>query len=62
VSSLTLAQALERALASNPGLRSAEREIEAAEGAIEQGGAIPNPELSYEMEDTRKERAPIPSC
>lgn len=53
--SLTLAQALERALTNNPGLRSAEREIEAAEGAIDQGGAIPNPALSYEMEDTRKE-------
>ncbi len=52
---LTLAQAVERALSNNPGLRGAEREIEAADGAIEQGGARPNPELSYEMEDTRKE-------
>lgn len=52
---LTLAQAVERALANHPGLRSAEREIEAAEGAVEQGSALPNPSLSYEMEDTRKE-------
>lgn len=53
-STLSLAQAQARAQASNPGLRSAERDIEAAEGAVDQGAALPNPTLSYEMEDTNK--------
>jgi len=42
---LTLPTAIERALAANPGLRAAAGEVAAQEGAIEQAGALPNPEL-----------------
>ncbi|MEC5385095.1 TolC family protein [Uliginosibacterium sp. H3] len=51
---LTEREAMQRALAHSPWLRAAGREVEAANGAVDQGGARPNPELSYEMEDTRK--------
>jgi len=42
---LTLPSAIERALAANPDLRAAAAEVAAQEGAIEQAGALPNPEL-----------------
>jgi len=42
---LTLPAAIERALAANPGLRAAASEVAAQEGAIEQAGTLPNPEL-----------------
>lgn len=42
---LTLPAAIERALAANPGLRAAAGEVAAQQGAIEQAGALPNPEL-----------------
>jgi len=42
---LTLPAAIERALAANPGLRGAASEVAARQGAIEQAGALPNPEL-----------------
>ncbi|MCD2518739.1 TolC family protein [Massilia sp. G4R7] len=42
---LTLPMAIERALAANPGLRAAGREAAAQEGAVNQAGALPNPEL-----------------
>ncbi len=42
---LTLPAAIERALAANPGLRAAASEALAHEGAIEQAGALLNPEL-----------------
>ncbi len=42
---LTLPAAIERALAANPGLRAAANEAAAQEGAIQQAGALPNPEL-----------------
>ena len=49
---LTLGQAIELALSSNPGLRSATRAIGIADGALLQAGARPNPELSFLSEGT----------
>lgn len=49
--SLTLSQALQRALAANPRLTAAEREIGIASGRSIQAGAIPNPELAAEVEN-----------
>lgn len=46
---LTLPQALQRALATNPRLTAAEREIGIATGRRIQAGAIPNPELSADV-------------
>ena len=51
---LTLPQALALALASNAELAVLTHELEAAEGPILQGGARPNPELSFLLEDTRR--------
>ncbi|MEW6449118.1 MAG: divalent metal ion exporter subunit IhpA [Pseudomonadota bacterium] len=48
---LTLTQALQRALAANPRLTAAERDIGIASGQRIQAGAIPNPELSAEVEN-----------
>jgi cobalt-zinc-cadmium efflux system outer membrane protein len=48
---LTLPQALQRALAANPKLTAAERELGIATGRRIQAGAIPNPELSFELDD-----------
>ncbi len=48
---LTLSQALQRALAANPRLTAAEREIGIATGRRIQAGAIPNPEISVEVEN-----------
>lgn len=60
---LTLAQAIELALATNPALRSATRSIGIADGAVQQAGSHPNPALSLLMEgtgrDTRTETAQI---
>ena len=50
---LTLQQALALALAANPDLAVAAREVEATQAAVLQSGASPNPELSFEVEDTR---------
>ncbi|RPV04581.1 type I secretion protein TolC, partial [Pseudomonas aeruginosa] len=52
--SVSLEQALERALQSNPGLAAVGRETEIAAGARQQAGLIPNPELSWDVEDTRQ--------
>lgn len=52
---LTLPAAIERALAAHPELAAARHELEATEGALIQSGAIPNPELSLSVEDTRKD-------
>src|SRR5262245_32900336 len=49
---LTLAGALSRALATNPRLTAAERDIGIATGRRIQAGAIPNPELSAELDDS----------
>lgn len=48
---LTLTQAMRRALAANPRLTAAERDIGIATGQRIQAGAIPNPELSAEVEN-----------
>ena len=49
---LTLGRALSRALAANPRLTAAERDIGIATGRRIQAGAIPNPELSAELDDS----------
>lgn len=49
--SLTLPRALSRALAANPRLSAAERDIGIAGGRRIQAGARPNPELSFEIDD-----------
>ncbi|MFF7110445.1 TolC family protein [Pseudomonas sichuanensis] len=51
---LSLDQALAAAFAENPELAAASREIGIAEGERRQAGLIPNPELSWEVEDTRR--------
>lgn len=51
---LSLQQAITLALSANPGLAVAQRELEAAEGPVLQGGTRPNPELSALLEDTRQ--------
>ena len=49
--SLTLRGAIERALATNPRLTSADRDIGIAAGRKLQAGAIPNPEVSFELDN-----------
>jgi len=49
---LTLEQAIQLALSANPALRSASRSIGIADGAVQQAGARPNPELSFLSEGT----------
>ncbi|MBK5512797.1 TolC family protein [Pseudomonas sp. TH15] len=53
-STLTLDQALQTAFAGNPDLAAAQWEIGIAEGDRQQAGLIPNPEVSWEAEDTRR--------
>lgn len=48
---LTLAAALQRALATNPRLTAADRDIGIATGRRLQAGAIPNPEVSFELDN-----------
>src|SRR6266436_1749114 len=48
---LSLAQALQRVLAANPRLTAAERDIGIASGLKVQAGALPNPELSFELDN-----------
>lgn len=50
---LTLPQAVELALASHADVAAAKRLVEAMQGQVIQGGARPNPELAYALEDTR---------
>ncbi|WP_085579765.1 MULTISPECIES: TolC family protein [unclassified Pseudomonas] len=52
---LTLDQALQTAFAGNPELAAAGWEIGIAAGERQQAGLIPNPEVSWEAEDTRRE-------
>lgn len=52
--SLSLPQAIEAAFAENPDLAAARWEIGIAEGDRQQAGLMPNPELSWEVEDTRR--------
>lgn len=49
--SLTLQDAIERALASSPRIDGARASADAARGAERQAGAIPNPELAFEVEN-----------
>lgn len=51
---LTLNQAIDLALSANPSLRSASRTIGIADGAIQQAGARPNPEISFNSEGTNR--------
>jgi cobalt-zinc-cadmium efflux system outer membrane protein len=48
---LTLTNALRRALAANPRLTAAERDIGIAAGKRLQAAAVPNPELSFELDN-----------
>ncbi|PSS57071.1 TolC family protein [Pseudomonas sp. BBP2017] len=50
---LTLDSALQTAQANNPELAAARWGIDIAEGERRQAGVLPNPELSWEVEDTR---------
>ncbi|WP_346395380.1 TolC family protein [Pseudomonas syringae] len=52
---ISLAQALEAAFARNSELAAAQWEIGVAEGDRQQAGLIPNPTVSWEVEDTRRE-------
>ncbi|MDH8644565.1 hypothetical protein QIH53_27340, partial [Klebsiella pneumoniae] len=47
---ISLPQALQRALAANPRLTAAERDIGIAGGLRIQAGALPNPEASFELD------------
>ena len=49
---LTLRVALQRALVSSPRLTAAERDVGIATGQHIQAGALPNPELSYEQDNS----------
>ena len=51
---LTIDQALETAFANNPDLAAAQWETGIAQGERQQAGLIPNPEVSWEAEDTRR--------
>ena len=53
--SLSLPQALAAAFAQNPELAAAGREIGIADGERRQAGLLPNPELAWEVEDTRRD-------
>lgn len=52
---LTLAEAMLQARQTNPELSAARHELEAAEGARVQAGALPNPTLEAQREDQRRE-------
>ncbi|MDN7142158.1 TolC family protein [Pseudomonas sp. Hg3Tf] len=53
--SINLSQALSTAMDSNPDMAAARQEIGIADGARKQAGLIPNPEISYEVEDTQRD-------
>lgn len=50
---ITLAGALAHALAANPDLAVAARSVEAADGQVTQARARPNPQLAFQLQDTR---------
>lgn len=54
VPTLTLNQALDSAFANNPELAAAQWEIGIAQGDRQQAGLIPNPQVSWQAEDTRR--------
>ena len=51
---LSLRDALDSAMAHNPELTSARRELEATEGVRQQSSAYPNPTIGLDVEDTRR--------
>lgn len=51
---LTLDQAMALALENNPDLRAARQALAASEGSVLQSRTRPNPDLSYQQEDTRR--------
>ncbi|WP_242487715.1 TolC family protein [Pseudomonas sp. TH31] len=53
-SALTMDQALRTAFANNPDLAAAQWEIGIAQGDRQQAGLSPNPEVSWQAEDTRR--------
>lgn len=53
--SMSLSEALSIAIDANPDLAASRQEIGIAEGVRKQAGLIPNPEISYEVEDTRRD-------
>lgn len=53
--SLTLSDAVAQALQANPELAAARQELGIADGARQQAGLMPNPEIAYEVEDTRRD-------
>ncbi|UMR30460.1 TolC family protein [Massilia sp. MB5] len=55
IPALTLQAALNRALQANPGLNAARHEVLAQDGAVLQAGARPNPTLSLDLQDRRRE-------
>lgn len=57
-STLTLRQAIARALQENPSLHAFSWDIRAAEADILQAGLRPNPELEFEIEDLRLSEGP----
>lgn len=52
---MTLPMAIAQALANNPDIAAARREVQASEGALRQAGVMPNPELSALIEDARQD-------
>lgn len=52
--SISLREAIDAAFSLNPDLASARWDIEISAGERQQAGLIPNPELSWEIEDTRR--------
>lgn len=52
---LTLDVAVQTALRQNPQLQAAELEVQASAGGVRQAGALPNPTLGFEQEDTRRD-------
>lgn len=52
---LSLDQALQTAVANNPELAAARWDVEIAQGARQQAGLIPNPVLTLDAEDTRRD-------
>lgn len=54
-SAMTLDQALQSAFSANPELAAAQWEIGITDGERKQAGLIPNPEVSWEAEDTRRD-------
>ena len=55
-SPLTLATAQATAMSLNSELAASRRDAEAAEGAVVQAGARPNPTVGFDLEDTRSDR------